>query len=1356
MLRILSKSRTTWLLLLLLIMVLFYWKILLTRQFSILTDFEGANQTYSWFHFWVATLRQGVAPLWDPYVFSGRSFSGEMQTGAFYPLNLFLALLPFNRYGQLSPQTYQWFFVLTHFLAACFMFALIHELGLGRLAALIAAVCFSLGGFLVRAGWPHILGSGIWLPLIFLFLVRAMKAETLRQAALRASACGLSLGIAILAGGLHMVIMQALVIVTAVVFYAWQSNGQPSGMPPRVKPWVWAAVVITATASVAFAAGAIQLLPSIEYSRRAFRFAGAMLPATTKIPYAYLNDYALPHSVFTLILFSAFGGKVSSGEYWNPYVGVFPLLLAVIGVSKNWSQPSVRYLAGLAAGAFVFSLGPFSFLHGVLYAVVPLLWMAREAARFLYLVSFALAVLAAYGAETLLAKGTGTVSWNGLVRALQWVAIACAIALSVPAVFERPEIRPWISLSMLFIFASYGLFLYVTHGHYGWSARFVAMALILLDLNAFDWSPQNKIHVTQNGTDQLERLLSCRGAAAFLKSQAGLARVQVVTDFPPNIGDAFGIQTINGTGVTLPINYKRFVDGAPHATDMLNVRYFMKPAASSDPGPVYQDTAWKVYENPQAYPRAWLVHEAVVEMVATKLWHQLNEVDPHRVAVVGAPLDAALAPVASGAREDVGFEWYEANEMLLRVRTEGRALLVLSEVFYPGWQATVNDRPARIYEVDGALRGIVVNGGENRVGLRYAPGSVFAGALLTLLAFAWTLAAFFLDWRKYGWTVASGLNMLFRRNVLAVAGPRPREPYGVALAKFGGAVVDDVERKTATSDAKKEKEGFSPYHLTAVWCCVLFFLVGCAFIPLAGFQTDEVMFASGIHDPGSIPYSVKAFDKKLPLMLMPYMGALKTWLYAPILAVCRPSAYSVRIPVLLVGSITIWLLFLFMRRTVGDWAAVIGTALLATDPNFLLTTCFDWGPVALQHFFLVAGVLLLLTGGRVQSPSRLALAFFLFGLGIWDKVVFAWPLIALVVAFTIVFPRSAASAFNRRRVTLAARWFCLGCLPLLIYNIARPLSTLCTKVWVPGSLLSQFRFLRLTFEGNLLFGWLTFMDAGPHPVMAHGMLRDACAWLSTAFRHSQHTLLWPAFLTALLITPILWFTQRRALPESAALPAHKCLLVAIIAMILFWALMVYPYNGAGGLQHTILLWPLPQFIIGTAFAGISCRFRRLAALAVNMVVAVLLLVNLLVINEYYEELATKGPAVQWTDASYPLADTLDRLTPRHVVLTDWGLLNTIRLLDRGKLDLVDLSSLLNNRRPFSAGDETILRYWLSQAGTIFVGHTAGDEILPGVNANLAALTRDTKYEKELLDVAYDRNGRAILEVFGFRRSSLRN
>ena len=94
-----------------------------------------------------------------------------------------------------------------------------------------------------------------------------------------------------------------------------------------------------------------------------------------------------------------------------------------------------------------------------------------------------------------------------------------------------------------------------------------------------------------------------------------------------------------------------------------------------------------------------------------------------------------LEPISTEATENIRFQSYEPNKLELTVRAESRGLLVLSEIYDPGWHATVNGRPARIWEVDGALRGIVVDSGDNKVTLRYLPGSVLAGALLTACAF---------------------------------------------------------------------------------------------------------------------------------------------------------------------------------------------------------------------------------------------------------------------------------------------------------------------------------------------------------------------------------------------------------------------------------------------------------------------------------------------------------------------------------------------------------------------------------------------------------------------------------------------
>ncbi|MBV8732993.1 MAG: YfhO family protein, partial [Acidobacteriia bacterium] len=430
-----------WLALFIPAILLFYWKILLTRQFSLLTEPEGVNQSYAWLRYWVYSIRHGVLPLWDPYVFAGRSFAGEMQTAAFYPLHLLLALFPMNRHGLLSPYLYHAWWAGVHLLGAWLMFLLIREFGLSLFAGFIAGICFSLGGFVSRMGWPHMLESSIWLPLIFLFLLRALRAYETRTLFRNASLGGLALGMSILAGGFHLVILQVLVIVSAAGFYA------AAGGEPKLAKWRWRRAVLAAgvLTCVGAAAGAIQLLPSAEYSARAIRFLGppGALPANEKIPYQYMKDALLPHGIVSLLLPIAFNGITGSGEVANPYFGVFPLLAAVIGIRRYWTHPWVRYLAGLAVVVFLYSFGPFSWLNGVLYAIVPKVWMAREAPRALYLANFALAVLAAFGIDTLFLRGPEA-AWPGLNRILLALVIACALVLFVPAVLGKPEISPWI------------------------------------------------------------------------------------------------------------------------------------------------------------------------------------------------------------------------------------------------------------------------------------------------------------------------------------------------------------------------------------------------------------------------------------------------------------------------------------------------------------------------------------------------------------------------------------------------------------------------------------------------------------------------------------------------------------------------------------------------------------------------------------------------------------------------------------------------------------------------------------------------------------------------------------------------
>jgi len=504
------RARPTlgWILLLIPTLLVFYWKILLTDQFSLLTSSEGVNQAYSWLHFWIVSIRHGSLPAWDPYTMAGHSFSGEMQTGAFNPLRLIFLLSPFNRRGMLPPTAYNVWYAIMHFMAACFMFALLREFRLSRFSSFVGGICFSAGGFVGHAFWPDMYESAAWLPIVFLFLLRALRADTLRKTAFHAALSGLAVGMTILASRLHIVIMEMLVVFSAVVYYACAAAGEwgrPPGLQPASRPafgtdadlqaagpggpaqtwrsaplrveaasgiqdtggqtaaatsalvWRRAAIAFAVIAILGAASGAVQLFPSIEYSPTAYRLLGqpGMSPADSKIPYSAMQDYLLPNALSYLAISFGYCGKASLGEAISPYIGFFPLIAAIIGIKRYWGNLWVRYLAGLAVVSFLYCLGPFSPLQGALYAVVPKLWMLREASRMGYLLDFALAILAAFGIEALISAGKEKAMWPGLDRVLMWGVVACGVALFIPAVWNtKPEIdvHPWVSLSILIVF----------------------------------------------------------------------------------------------------------------------------------------------------------------------------------------------------------------------------------------------------------------------------------------------------------------------------------------------------------------------------------------------------------------------------------------------------------------------------------------------------------------------------------------------------------------------------------------------------------------------------------------------------------------------------------------------------------------------------------------------------------------------------------------------------------------------------------------------------------------------------------------------------------------------------------------
>lgn len=524
----------------------------------------------------------------------------------------------------------------------------------------------------------------------------------------------------------------------------------------------------------------------------------------------------------------------------------------------------------------------------------------------------------------------------------------------------------------------------------------------------------------------------------------------------------------------------------------------------------------------------------------------------------------------------------------------------------------------------------------------------------------------------------------------------------------------------------------------AAVACGFFVAAGLAFIPHLGIQNDEALFGHVIFEPKAGLPTAKLLGMKVPLMLMSYLGAFKGWIYRQIFRAVRPNLWSIRVPMLLVGAATLWLFYKLLRRIAGNRAAVFGCSLLAADAIFLLTICFDWGPVALQHLLLVAGMLLVLKFYQELSNRALGWAFFLFGLGMWDKALMVWMLSGMGLAALLVFPRQILRACTYRRAAIAVLAFALGALPLLVYNHYNHWETFRGNTTLDFTdIPNKAHLLAVTLKGDGLFGWMVAEDhetRSPHA--PSNAFQAATVALSRATGQPRHGLMIAALVLAMLLAPFARGGELRAI------------LFAAIAMTVAWFQMAVTRNAGGSVHHAVLLWPLPHLLVAVSFTAATRRLRRFARPALATLLVVLLVPSLLVMNQYYVQEIRNGGGLNWNDAIVPLAVSLRDVKATNVFCVDWGILDSVRLLNRGRTP-VRVGSDPISKPSLSDEELETVRGWVRDPGHVFVAHTEGHEFFEGVNAKLVKVAAGIGFRQQMLAVIPDQFGRQVFEVYRF-------
>jgi hypothetical protein len=717
--------------LLFVIVVLFYWKLVLTDQYTWLESPDLAFQVLPWFQFQAGEWHRWRWPLWDPNGWFGQPLFGQGQPGSAYPLNWLLFLVRLKN-GWLRQGVLHWYFVLIHYLAALTAYALCRSLNRSRRASIVGGCVYALGGYVGNTGWPQMLNGAVWTPLVFLFLLRAARGEKPWSSALLS---GFFLGFGFLAGHHQMNLF-----VTLAVVGLWA--------------WIWLrekidwriARLAAASLAIAFFASAFQTLPMLEYGRLAVRWVGTPhdpVDVSQKVPYSVHTLYALtPENLLGIFIPGAADGS-------NPYVGITAAALAFLGFALAWRNRQVRWLAAVSLGGLLFALGGNSLFHGVLYALVPLVEKARTPGTGTLLLSIGLAPLCAFAID-LVPEAAASV-WT---KRMGWILAGIALVILGLALVgylrKLPELENRILLTALAAGLAAGLLA-------GWRMQILsprlgsamALALILFELaNVTTFYLPNRNVPEQN--HYLHQMRDHSDLVEYIRSRRIAGRIEYSEDVVYNIGDWYGIEAVNEYVASVLENVWSMSPFSPRGHDFFGVRYYLgKKPGSPGQVEVFQGRSGiKVFENPTAFPRAWSLHDVrtVANIKQARETFTSETFDPWTTALL-----VSRSPVlesCDGEDERVEMPIHQPNYVHLKAQMLCRGIVILTDSWFPGWRASVDGVPAPILEVDGGVRGIVVERGAHQIDMKYRPWSVFLGGAMGLLA---ALMVAVVSWRERAW-----------------------------------------------------------------------------------------------------------------------------------------------------------------------------------------------------------------------------------------------------------------------------------------------------------------------------------------------------------------------------------------------------------------------------------------------------------------------------------------------------------------------------------------------------------------------------------------------------------------------------
>lgn len=737
----------------------FYWPLFFTESWIPKGGGDLSSFIYPIYAFAARWLKRGIIPLWNPHLYLGMPFAADNQSGLFYPLNLlFFLLIPRFTYPVVELMA-----VIHVFLAGLFSYRLLRDLPswrttgsdpdrsgarppIGRLPALAGAIAFMFSDlFVVHPGNLNIIATAAWLPLVLFCFRRALA----RPGWGWTGWSGLVLGIAALVGHAQMFLYIGMSLALLTFFEVVRDRH--AGWRPALRRLA----VLVLTGAIAFGLSALALIPAYDLTDYTVR---------SSMSYQDASNFYVPPAGLIGILMPGFWGR-GTGPFWGPwsrtemgYVGVLPLLLAAVAVVMAWRQPWVRFWLLLGTIGLLTALGPYTALHGWTYALIPFFRQLRVPARAIFLFDLAVAMLAAGGldlllhplsrlARRLLARFERGLVWIGGVLALFVLPLlghaVISARMAVPSDVLAQHVTSMNSVVFLLLFlglSAAGLALR-RRGQRSTLVLGVGAVLVI----AFDLISLGA-YVEIEPNDPLAGYRHDE-ALAFLRADGDVYRVETTADvhggWAPDWALIHEMDDLNG--IWNPLRLGAYdvltwvgIDRENPFYRLYNVKYLITGRNIPVPAsfePVFDEGEHIMYRFKDVLPRAFMVYEVVP---ASGDIHALqiaksSDFDPAAQIV----LKQQDNPVLLAAPPDLGESQVEIvgrgpNHINLRVETPADGYLFISEMWMPGWLATVDGQSRPVLQANYTFRAVYVRAGESQVHLRYRPLPWLVGLGITL------------------------------------------------------------------------------------------------------------------------------------------------------------------------------------------------------------------------------------------------------------------------------------------------------------------------------------------------------------------------------------------------------------------------------------------------------------------------------------------------------------------------------------------------------------------------------------------------------------------------------------------------